>query len=285
MNELKEYFFHRQLFSLHWKIIKHLNSIPMNQINEEQKQVLYYLKRNLISVFPYNFTKKYKCKRLEILKDKSNNLNYIVENGKRLYFRRDWKKNYIKKCYPVLQIEQDIESPHRYLTEDYKVNTGDVVLDIGAAEGNFSLSIIEKAAKIYIFEADSMWLEALESTFSPWKSKVEIINKFVSNIDDEKNCTIDNFFKNNKIDFIKMDVEGSELDVLKGSKNLLEKVEKIKLAVCTYHRQNDAKDINALLTQHNFITEFSKGYMIFYYNHLEAPFIRKAILRAKKDRI
>lgn len=285
MTKLKEYLFHRHLFSLHWKIIKYLNSIPKNQINEEQNQVLNYLKRNPINVFPYNFTKKYMNRKLEIFKDKSNNLYYIVENGKRLYFKRDSKKKSIKKCYPVLQIEQDLESPHRYLTEDFNVNYGDVVIDIGAAEGNFSLSVIEKAAKVFIFEADSMWLEALEATFSPWKSKVEIISKFVSNIDDGKNCTIDNFFKNNKIDFIKMDVEGSELDVLKGSENLLEKNDNLKLAVCTYHRQNDAKDINALLTQHNFTTEFSKGYMIFYYNHLEVPFIRKAILRAKKEKI
>ncbi len=283
MNELKEYFFHRQLFPLHWKILKHLNSIPKNQIIEEQKQVLNYLKRNLIGVFPYNFTKKYKSNRFEVYKDKSNSLNYVVQDGKRLYFKRDIDEKTIRRCYTVLQIEQDIESPHRYLTEDFNVNSGDVVLDIGAAEGNFSISIIEKVEKIFLFEADAMWLEALEATFSPWKSKVEIINKFISNIDDEKNFSIDNFFKSNKkIDFIKMDVEGAELDVLKGCKKLLNEINSIKIAACTYHRQNDAKNINELLINSNFTTEFSNGYMIFYYDKLEAPYLRKALIRAKK---
>ncbi|HPO62717.1 MAG TPA: FkbM family methyltransferase [Candidatus Kapabacteria bacterium] len=260
-----------------------MNSLPKNQINEEQQKVLSYLKRNLISVFPYSFTKKYKSNKFEIYKDKSNSLNYVVQDGKRLYFKRDFDEKSIRRCYPVLQIEQDIESPHRYLTEDFDVDLGDIVLDIGAAEGNFSLSIVEKVEKIFLFEADAMWLDALESTFSPWKSKIEIINKFVSNFDDDNNFTLDNFFKSNKkIDFIKMDVEGAELDVLKGSKNILEKENQIKLAVSTYHRQNDAKEINELLKRNNFTTEFSNGYMIFYYDKLEAPYLRKALIRAKK---
>ena len=286
MRKLEEYIRDPKLFALHWKIIKYLSSIPKNEISEEQAQVLHFLKRNPINVFPYNFIKKYKAKDIEIKRDKSNNLLYTLVQGKRLYFRRDWKEKLIKSCYPVLQIEQDEDSPHRYLTEDFNVGKGDIVLDIGAAEGNFSLSIVEKVEKLFLFESDSQWLKALEATFSPWKSKIEIINKFVSNEDKEKQFSLNTFFKSNKkVDFIKMDVEGAELDVLKGSVDILRETNSLKLAVCTYHRQNDANEIKDFLEKENFITEFSKGYMIFYYDKLKAPYLRKAVLRAKKDRM
>lgn len=39
-----------------------------------------------------------------------------------------------------------------YLDEDFQVEEGDVVLDVGVAEGNFSMEIIERASKIYLFE-------------------------------------------------------------------------------------------------------------------------------------
>jgi 16S rRNA A1518/A1519 N6-dimethyltransferase RsmA/KsgA/DIM1 with predicted DNA glycosylase/AP lyase activity len=35
--------------------------------------------------------------------------------------------------------------------------------------------------RIYMFEYDKEWIAALETTFEPYKDKVEIINKYVSN--------------------------------------------------------------------------------------------------------
>jgi hypothetical protein len=35
--------------------------------------------------------------------------------------------------------EQDPDSPHRYLTDSFTIGNDDVLADIGAAEGNFSL--------------------------------------------------------------------------------------------------------------------------------------------------
>ena len=50
--------------------------------------------------------------------------------------------------------------------------------------------------------------------------------------------SIDNIVGEEKIDFIKMDIEGSELNALKGAKKTLERC-KPALAVSVYHKKED----------------------------------------------
>jgi len=72
-----------------------------------------------------------------------------------------------------------------------------------------------------------------------------------------KTNTIDNFCKNNKIikiDILKIDVEGSELEVLKGSKKILNKTHLIQLEI--YQNKKNfikiEKKITTLLKKYNF---------------------------------
>ena len=99
--------------------------------------------------------------------------------------------------------EQDPASPHRYLTDDFSVQHGDHVADIGVAEGNFGLSIIDKVDKLYLFENNPGWCEALETTFAPWKQKVEIINQEVSSQFVDNKITIDKYFGDKRVDFFR----------------------------------------------------------------------------------
>jgi FkbM family methyltransferase len=57
---------------------------------------------------------------------------------------------------------------------------------------------------------------------------------------------IDDYFKDLKIGFIKMDVEGAELEALKGSKNIISNL-KPKLAISVYHKARDLIDIPLFL--------------------------------------
>lgn len=55
---------------------------------------------------------------------------------------------------------------------------------------------------------------------------------------------------NEKVDFIKLDIEGAEIEALKGAKDTIKK-QKPKLAVCVYHKQEDFIDIPNLLLAYN----------------------------------
>jgi hypothetical protein len=206
-------------------------------------------------------------------------------DGKRLYFKKRWSVKRIQHSFNELTREQDKESPHRYLSDDFKIDEGEVLVDIGVAEGNFALGAIEKASRVIMFETDKEWIEALNATFEPWKDKVLIVNKFVSDVTDKKNTTLDDYFgKEEKITFLKIDVDGAEARLLNGCKRVLSEQKPLKIAVCTYHKQGDEKEFDALLRKNDFKTSHSNGFMLFYYDKMmKAPYLRRGVIRAVKD--
>ncbi|MES2427312.1 MAG: FkbM family methyltransferase [Bacteroidota bacterium] len=267
------------------KILRYFSELPKEKITDEQLQVIDYLKNNKVCTFPYDYQFTYNPEDIKVYKDNTLNMNYVLLDNKRLYFKRSWDQSMIKSYYNLLLIEQDIRSPHLYLTDNFYVGDDSIIADIGVAEGNFSLSVIEKAKKIYLFETNEEWIEALEATFAPWKSKVNIINKYVSDKNDSENVSLDFFLKDKeRVDFLKIDVDGAEEVVLKGCENLLKNEKGVKVALCTYHQQNDEKHFAELLNNIGFSVSPSNGYMIFY-NHgfnLEPPYLRRGLIRATK---
>ena len=265
-------------------IISYYSSLPAGEVNEDQRQVVNYLKSRPITIFPYTFPEKYNAAKIQVHLDDLNQLHYVIEDKKRLYFKRGLSISDIKKSYNSLKIEQDRQSPHKYLSSGFSVENGSVVVDIGAAKGNFALSIIEKATMVYLFEAEIEWIEALNATFSPWRNKVKIINKYVGDRVEENCVSLDNYFLNGeRIDFIKIDVEGAEPSVLNGALNLLKSSKSLKLSICTYHRQNDEKVITSLLQSEQFNVSHSRGYMIYFYDkYFEPPYLRHGLVRAEK---
>ena len=216
--------------------------------------------------------------------DESKELFYIFHQGKKMYFSRKFKLGErVKEYYKSLLLEQHIDSPHRYITENFKLDGVKCLVDAGGAEGIFSLENLDRAEKIYIFECDEEWIEALEATFKEYKEKIKIIKKFVSDKNNENEITLDEFQKNikEKIDFIKMDIEGAEVLALKGFKNILEKNNNLRIIACVYHKSNDEKDIREILK--GFKVEVTDRYMLFLWDKdLSTPYFRRGILRAIK---
>ena len=177
--------------------------------------------------------------------------------------------------YRALMIEQDQRSAHHYFNNNKDV-TGKGFVDVGCAEGYSSLEIIEEAKHVYLFEQNESWLEAIRATFEPWKDKVTIVQKYVSNRNSPKEQKLDDFFRDKPDEhlFIKMDIEGAERRALAGCEQLFRDCKKIDFAICTYHLHDDEEVISAFLDKHNCTYRNQKGF----FRHK----IRSVVLRGNK---
>ncbi len=248
----------------------------------EIQNILTYWKKHNISVF--NQYVQWKKEFSEVYWDHDADLPYIFFEGKKMYFPYDMKFKYHegkKVVYDLLGEQQDT-SPHLYVEGNHMVHKGDVVVDAGVCEGNFILRYIDDISKAYLFESDVRWIKPLKKTFEKFKDKVVIIDKYLGNINDENSVTLDSVVKE-KIDFLKMDIEGAEVDALKGAKNVLTK-SNAKCSICSYHRYGDENKIRSILKKYGYRTSVSKGYMVFLYDpdiYGTADF-RHGIVRAEK---
>jgi predicted RNA methylase len=265
------------------EIVNYFNVLDTGAGSEEIIEIAEYFEKYNFSVFPYEFQWKYHRGKILVCFDANCQMGYVFHENKRMYFPKGWEQTQIRDYYNGLLVEQDRDSPHCYETDSFYVHDGDTVADIGAAEGIFGLTNIEKVKYLYLFECDANWTAALHKTFEPWKDKVKIINKYVSDNNEGQNITFDSFCGENRITFIKADIEGAEVSLLRGAENTMRTAEELKMVLCTYHKQNDADEIKGILTNNGFETEFSKRYMIFIDKELSEPYIRRGLIRAKKN--
>ncbi|MCQ8894117.1 MAG: FkbM family methyltransferase [Methanolinea sp.] len=148
--------------------------------------------------------------------------------------------------------------------------TGDTVLDIGACEGETSLWFAQKIDNkgcIFAFEPEinnfrtlqeNIKSNSLQNLIIPiqiglWSSRKTLSfsgsgGGFSYN-ESGKNqievITLDDFIIENnigKVDFIKMDVEGSEMEILQGAEKTIKKY-KPKCAIAVYHKFRDIIEI------------------------------------------
>lgn len=255
----------------------------------EIKQILENIKKQGY-VLPYNqdFIKNHTAQKRNlptVYYDSEAGMHYVFLGNKRMYYPKGHSEGSVMGQVCFFYLEQDENSPHRYLDDKFQVMEGDIVIDAGVAEGNFALDVVEKAKKVYLVECEHEWVEALEKTFEPWKEKVVIIEKMLGNQDDDTHIMIDSFVEEGEVNFIKLDVEGAEIDSLKGASKVLENSKHVKCAICAYHRKNAEKDIRALLEEKGFYTTTTKGYM-FFKEDMDSwtdGELRRGIVRAVKD--
>jgi FkbM family methyltransferase len=143
------------------------------------------------------------------------------------------------------------------------IEEGDVVLDVGSAVGCVTLLASKKASVVIAVEPNPQYFSSLEKKVLDSNiNNVIFINKATWNEQGFKEFnikgysssivnmstivetdTIDNITSGlgiNRIDFMKMDVEGAEIESLLGATNTLNNTRKI--VVSAYHyRENDQK--------------------------------------------
>lgn len=250
-----------------WYLLKLLLQVKyQNTKDKEIKEVLEYWKSNDISL--YNNFMPEKKQDYEVIWDKKINLPYIefptVEGKiKQMYYPRNYRFS-IKDNKQVVEdilYEQLPMSPHLYTYKGHEVNDGDVILDGGVCEGNFSLRYVDVASKIYLVESDPNWKEALYYTFKEYQNKIVYCDKMLSNRDGYYSVSVDNLVKG-RLDFLKMDIEGAEISGIEGAKRtLLEN--KVKCSICSYHKKEDEIFLKELFKSMGYDTSTSNGYLTF----------------------
>lgn len=222
---------------------------------------LEYLK--LHKCTPFNQYVKFKHEPYFVEWDKIECLPYILFEDKKMYYpsNKVFQRFEGKEVIFDLMAEQGKNSPHLYINDKIKVDQGDVICDAGVCEGNFALKYVEKASKIYLIECDEEWFLPLAKTFEPFKDKVEICHKFLGRYSMGNYINIDTLIEG-RLDFLKMDIEGAEVEALLGSCECMKR-NNVKSSICSYHRHNDEIFLKNILEMYGYETFCSNGYMTF----------------------
>ena len=211
----------------------------------------------------------------------------FTQDGKfvKLFFKGMKDELYWPSYYPLyglyLIINETFDEKHGHFYENAltRVEPDDVVVDVGAAEGLFSLSVINRCRKVIMIEPNGNFVEALNNTFRGYigtgkavilpaaagdrEGRIRLIDDGASSTvaeSGEPNVelrTLDGLLENEgKIGYLKIDVEGSEMEVLKGAKRIIQR-DKPKIAAACYHKNNEPDLIMDLLKG------FVPGYRVF----------------------
>jgi len=198
--------------------------------------------------------------------------NYFKKSGfrisyKKRYFKLNFNDNSIK-VFENPNVCGNAEFTFKRYLKHYEIKKGDVVIDAGASIGVFSLCTAKMVGSngiVIAFEPDNSNYEILQKNvklnnldniitlkkglwsrnenldfyndnsetshliFDDVIDKSKIVKIPVVKLDDElKKLGI------KKVNFIKMDIEGAEVESIKGCKNIL-KENKVNLAIASYH--------------------------------------------------
>ena len=246
--------------------------LEQNEIEDKKCNILSWLKNNSIQMYPYEFTKEYDD--LEEAVIKTETYPFIETEYGKLYFPKEWDDNHIRNYYRFLVMEQDYRSPHHYPLEN---GNYDIFIDAGAAEGYISLKYSKNFSRIILIESDHIWIEPLRKTFSHFEN-INIINKKLGMWDASDGISLHKLISSSDRICVKMDIEGYELDALKGMNGCTLSAGS-RLIVCTYHNQSDGDLFQNIFAKNGIEYKFSKGYVIANFgSYQKAPYLRKALL-------
>lgn len=203
-----------------------------------------------------------------------------------------------KKDFPTLYVV-DVQ----YFIEEMRFSKDEIFIDCGAYDGNTIddfLKYCREYKKIIAFEPDPSNFYSLSKKYDN-NPKIDLINAGVYDKDGVitfetcgdggsriSNSTSSDTFDTNvvtiqiraidglnleEVSFIKMDIEGVELNALKGAEKTILR-DKPKLAICIYHSNEDMIYIAEYI--HNLVPE----YKIYVRQHLHYPETYETVLYA-----
>lgn len=251
--------------------------------DDEIAEVLDYLNTSKLQMLPYRWTQEYKAEAIEVRRDSSGMVRATVGLAS-VYFPSALSESEVAASVANALAEQDPRSPHAYWCDDFDLRKDDVAVLVGASDGIFALRLVDRVARLYLFEADPAWISALERTMAPWRRKVVIVPKYVSDQDSESTVRLDTFFSSEERQpsYLQADVEGGELAVLSGARGILAGSERIAVSICSYHDQDDEAKLDCFLRELGLMTHTTRGYIISWGRLLSAPYLRRGVIHATK---
>lgn len=222
---------------------------------------------NIKIVNPKQFADIYKY-RTKIIISNMANVEEIISDLLRIgVFRED--------IYILSEFDTENMKDIYFLPECMKnmTNHDGAFVDIGCYDGKDSLTYLRwnssRESKIFAFEPDMKNYEVCEKNLMSYPN-IKLFNVALSDIE-EKLCVggegemahldtkgssvvrtqlLDNVIKEEKIDFIKMDVEGHEEKVIRGAKKIISSQHPL-LAISIYHKRADIWRIPKLILSLN----------------------------------
>jgi len=218
------------------------------------RKLFFYLLRKdfykLLSIFKSEFKKKWKY-WLEKYKQLSNEITRKKKFGNFSFYLR---------ANDIFSIKEVFVDKDYSLLNDFLPKSGNSVIDLGAGIGDYALLAslrVDKKGKVISVESDKSTFEILVKNVKGNNLRnVIIVNMFVSS---RKENSIDNIvrrFKLGRVDLLKMDIEGSEYEALKGAKFTLMKF-KPKIIAEIHSFELREKIIN-FLEKFNYTLAFEK---------------------------
>ena len=185
-------------------------------------------------------------------------------------------KLFVFKDLPLIVLYQIVEEQryswnwHQYLIPQTSLSPDDVVFDCGCAEGLFPFLNQAHAKKFVCFEPLPEFLSGLNRTFAgnprvvivpealgdqvqtAYLQKIGIASRIVMEPTPTPVAitTIDHYCESTAtpLNYLKADVEGYELHMLRGAANSIRKY-RPKIAITTYHACSHAEEISAFLRE------------------------------------
>lgn len=180
--------------------------------------------------------------------------------------------------YHTFELEE-----HDFRNKYWNIKENDVVLDIGASYGSYSLTACAMGATVYSFEPETTIFNDLQKNIqiNNWGNRCFASNvalwDSVSTIDmklyaphwpsdtitsNYKTITIDlisQLYNFKKIDWIKIDVEGAEENVIKGALNTLKKFKPNLIVECHIFLNNQLlNNVKSLISPYYYIEEINR---------------------------
>lgn len=155
-------------------------------------------------------------------------------------------------------------SEKHYFNEDYfsemclkneKITIFDIGAYIGDSWANFAFLFGNNLKKIYAFESNKIYFDRAKKRAAKFRYK-NVIECLNITLDNEKNKLDDIHLKISGRLFMKLDVEGAEMEILKGATEMIKKY-KPNLAICVYHYIDDVWKIpeylKSLVPEYKFV--------------------------------